>query len=207
MKFYNYINERSGISFDLNTDVSQFNEFIHKNCKYYLQLTQGIYIFKRGLNHHTDSAGKKDVRQNRRPRGMQDYIFEQLNDWLEKNNHVRRDKAVIAANIKNNTSMFGDVYWIFPIGKFDYTWLMAGDMNMSDPNTGWDSIAPIDFFRHGYSDEIIGNFEDYFVTNSSLKTAWMQKYEIWFNCKQYYYFSVNDFGWNAKKKELVKWDS
>lgn len=204
MRFYNYINE---VSLKEDMHIDEINKMIHQDCKHYLNITQGKYIFKRGMKNHRDIFGKKQVRQDRKPRGMKPEVFEQLNNWLQKNNHVRRDKAVIAANIKSTTSMFGDVYWMFPIGKFDYTWLMAGDMNMSSDTTGWDSIAPEEFFRFGYSDSITGEFKDYFVTNSSLNFAWKQQYEIWFNCKEYYYFSSNDFGWHDKKKELVQWDS
>lgn len=203
MRFYSYINE---VSLKEDMHIDDINKMIHQDCKHYLNITQGKYIFKRGMLY-VDIFGKKQVRQDRKPRGMKTELFEKLNKWLQKNGHIRRDKAVIAANIKNTTSMFGDVYWMFPIGKFDYTWLMAKDMNMYDDRTGWDSLSVEKFFERGFVNDIPGEFKDYFVTNSSLKMAWTQHYEIWFNCKEYYYFSTSMFGWNDKKKELVQWDS
>ena len=197
MRLQQYLNENI-------TTVEELNELIHKNCKYYLKLTEGKYIFKRGMSGGIDTFGKKKVRQNRRPLGMEDRDFYKLNIWLDKNNHVRRDKAVIATNITSTRSQFGEVYWMFPIGKFNYTWLKANDMNITDYSTGWDPTAVIEFFRFGEvrAELMTGNFEDYFTTNKNIKIAYRKEFEIWFNCKEYYYVKAKNYKWNKHTQTI-----
>ena len=197
MRLQQYLNENI-------TTVEELNELIHKNCKYYLKLTEGKYIFKRGMSSDIDIFGKKKVRQNRRPRGMDKNIFGKLNTWLDQSNHVRRDKAVIATNIINNISQFGVTYWIFPIGKFNYTWLKANDMNITDYSTEWDPTAVIEFFRFGEvrSELMTGNFEDYFTTNKGIKIAYKNEYELWFSCKEYYYIKAYKYEWNRHTQTM-----
>jgi len=198
MRLQQYLNENI-------TTIEELNELIHKNCKYYLNITEGKYIFKRGMSSDIDTFGKKKVRQDRRPRGMDKDDFGKLNIWLDKNNHVRRDKAVIASSFhkKTHSSSFGVLYWIFPIDKFNYTWLMANDMNYSDDSTGWSQFAVEKYFeRDGYVNDIKGDFKNYFVTNSSLKMAWQFQYEIWFSCREYYYVSATNYEWNRHTQTM-----
>jgi len=192
MKFKTYLNEEN---------IGIFNKNIQKDCQYYLNITKGIYMFKRGLQNQTKGYGVKSVRQDREPRGMNRWEFENLNKWLDENGHVRRDKAMIAANLKGSSSIFGPVYHVFPIGKFNYTWLWANDMNFNDSSTNWKSYYVREFLKFGK--EKVPEFEVYFHTNKGIKEAWINEYETWFDCKQYYFFSTSKFGWNAKEKRLV----
>jgi hypothetical protein len=61
MKFKTYLNEEN---------IGIFNKNIQKDCQYYLNITKGIYMFKRGLQNQTKGYGVKSVRQDREPRGM-----------------------------------------------------------------------------------------------------------------------------------------
>lgn len=200
MKFLNYITE------NLREDmtIEEINSLIQKDCGYYLNLIKNDHIFKRGLQKHINLHGKKQVRQDRKPRGMNSDAFKKFNKWLDQNGHVRRDKAVIAANISDGLfeNLFGNVYYIFPIGKFDYTWLMAEDMNIKDYKTGWYEYAVENFFTQGektFDDDPKINlnkpFREYFTTNKNWYVAWKNKYEIWFSCKEYYYFDSRSFKW------------
>jgi hypothetical protein len=195
MKFYNYLNEK-------DYDLEKFNNIIQRDCKHYLNFTKGVYMFKRGMQNENKDFGVKQVRQDRQPRAMNSWEFKELNKWLEENNHVRRDKAMIAANLKGSSSIFGSVYHVFPIGKFNYTWLWANDINLNDSNTNWKACYIREFLKFGK--EKVPEFEVYFHTNEGIKEAWKNEYETWFECKQYYFFSASKFGWNSKEKGLVK---
>ena len=204
MRLRKYLNENI-------TTVEELNELIHKNCKYYLNITKGKYIFKRGMGFSRNidpwgKWGKKKVRQNRKPRATDKDAFIKLNKWLDKNNHVRRDKAVMASSFQGEilSSFFGDLYWIFPIGKFNYTWIKSRDINLTDASTGWSRFAVDKYFeRDGYVNDIKGDFKDYFVTNSSLKTAWQSQFEIWFDCKEYYYIKAKDYKWDIHTQTMT----
>lgn len=207
MRFYNYINE----TLKWEMPIEEINSLIQKDCKYYLNITQGKYIFNRGMLY-VDGLGKKKVRQDRKPRGMQSGVFEKFNKWLEKNGHVRRDKSVIARKDNNKRNMFGDNYYIFPIGKFNYTWVKAKDINMVD-KTGWYSDAVDNFFTQGektfdndYRIKLNKPFKEFFTTNKGIDIAWKNQYEIWFDCKEYYYFCLEGFGWHDTTGELLKWN-
>jgi hypothetical protein len=76
MRFYKYLNEEH---IPRDYIIYELNEGIHKNCKYYLQLTKGKYIHTRGMQV-SDTAGMKPVRQNRISRGMDDYTAALFND-------------------------------------------------------------------------------------------------------------------------------
>jgi hypothetical protein len=142
---------------------------------------------------------------------MNSDTFKKLNKWLQDNNHVRRDKAVIAANIGDNIfqNMFGQVYYIFPIGKFNYTWLKSRDINMKDISSGWYEYAVDNFFIYGektfdsdYKINLNKPFKEYFTTNKGIEKAWKEYYEIWFDCKEYYYFDSESFKWLDGSGEL-----
>jgi hypothetical protein len=75
MKFLQYINE----TLTEETPIEEINETIKKDCRYYLNLIKNQYIFKRGMKNHFNLLGKKQVRQDRRPKGMNSDTFKKLN--------------------------------------------------------------------------------------------------------------------------------
>jgi hypothetical protein len=198
MRFINYLNE--GVRED------EINDLIQKDCKYYLNLTKGN-IFTRGMTIGPRQFGKKEVRQDRIPKGMNQDTADNFNKWLKENGHLTRHNAVIAISPKDPSSIsmyteFGKNHWIFPIGKFSYTWIESKDVNISDKRTGWDDMVIDQLFnpRMTVTDDLLPKpFEQYFHTNKGIKVAYRNQYEIWFNCKEYYYVKIDKFWWDGKQ--------
>ncbi len=187
MRLKSYMNET--VLFE--DHINNIKELIQKDCKSYLSVTRnGKYKFYRGMDlkhyDHRRSAGEKFVRQDREPRGMNSNEAENLNKWLEENGHIRRDKAVFAtSSIKHtkNFRNFGEPYVIYPIGNFDYTYIKHIDINdySGKFNSEIEAIRNASAFLDDY------DLSGIFVTNKNIATAFNKKYEIWFNCKSYYY--------------------
>jgi len=217
----------------------ELTKMIHKDCKPYLSLLGNKKPLYRGMDEDID-VGVKSVRQDRTPLGMYKIQANQLNKWLKKNGHVPRNKAVFATSNKHNVDLFGNTFYIFPIGKFNYTFIKSKDINIEDIRTGWsDDILDImfpteagqnffnipDFIKHSYkpSDDCyslsadvirIGDlkgrmscienaFSKYFVTNKNFNEAYKEGYEIWFDCKKYYFANEDHYLWmNGKLNKI-----
>ena len=200
-----YINE--GIGEFIRMTPSLQSKLIKKDCKYYLNLTKNTGPFNRATheNSQPDEIIKKKTRQDRIPIGMGSDVFDGFNKWLQKNGHVRRDKAASASNSGPSLSKFGNVYYFFPIGKFNYTWVKTKDINIDDRKAGWrQNEVDLFFFNQEteYKHQIptnkkfielsIKKFPTWFTTNKGIEIAYKNKYEIWFDCKKYYLVNRNN---------------
>ena len=201
-RLIHYINESK--SEVINATPKEQAKLIKKDCKYYLNLTKNTGPFNRAVDQYVLQYEilKKKTRQGRRSLGMNQRAFKKLNDWLQKNNHVRRDKSVSASSAGPSLKIFGEgVYYFFPISKFNYTWVKASDINLTDMKTEWekywiDIFFDEDKFRKDIEKEeltmddeiekVKKQFPKYFTTNKGIETAHKKKYEIWFDCKEYY---------------------
>jgi hypothetical protein len=236
MRLQQYITESTTMEIE---SVYELNKLIHKDCKPYLSLIGNRKPLYRGMVEDV-KIGVKSVRQDRRPLGMTDLVAKQFNKWLKKNGHVPRDKAVFATSDKDAVDMFGKVFYFFPIGKFNYTFIRSEDANIEDPETGWhhdllDIMFPTptgsnfydisDFIKYNYKlsddcyslgDNIIrpaslkgkmscieNAFKKYFVTNKNFNEAYKKRYEIWFDCKKYYFVNEDYFLWMNGKLNKV----
>jgi len=133
MRLQQFITESTTVEIE---NVHELNKLIHKDCKPYLSLIGNRKPLYRGMVEDA-KIGVKSVRQDRRPLGMTGQVAKQFNKWLKKNGHVPRDKAVFATSDKDAIDMFGKVFYFFPIGKFNYTFIRSEDANIEDPETGW----------------------------------------------------------------------
>jgi len=200
MKFYDYLNERNNI-----TDIKKINMLIQRNCKQYLNTIKGLPApFARAADEHL-YFDQKIVRKDREPKGTDPEIFKKFNMWLQKNGHNRRDKSFSAINPKYINNLFGgNEYYVFPIGRFNYTWIDAYDINMEDEKTGW-SMWTLDV-EFGDKDSIIIDlkkpFKDYFHTDKGIKTAYKKGYETWINCKYYYRINMFYYEWDSKDQVI-----
>ena len=185
MRLKNYINEKV---IQLIETEEEIDSLIQKNCKYYLSL--GKFQFYRGIKQNSGGQyGKNSVRQDRRPRGMSGRSAKSMNNWLVKNGHTDRSKSVFAGSDNTRLFLFSkNIYEIFPIGKFNYTWIKVTDINMSGGNYDGEILALKNYDMegdpYGYLDNMM---KDIIVTNKGIKEAYDKKYEIWFDCKSYYY--------------------
>ncbi len=220
MRFKQYLTEifRDG---EIQT-IDDLNNLIKKDCKPYLNLIKGKDPLYRGMNRSNGLFGEKKTKNKRIPSGSDLVEFKFINNWLKDNNHNdRKTNICICTSNLNSTSLFGDSYYVFPIGKISYTWMDAIDFNITDRKTGWlnffikDYINEVDYdtssyknnpsiskWENGYRNRMKKSFSDYFHTNTGFDNAYNNQYEFWFNCKSYYYISVN----NIKKQINAEWD-
>ena len=199
MRLIHYINEGLGEIIELSPKEQTI--LIKKDCKHYLNLTKSTGPFNRAVGEiiTTTEIIKKKVRLDRTSLGMNQGVFDKFNKWLQKNGHIRRDKAVSASSSGPSLQKFGNVGYFFPIGKFNYTWVKTKDINMDDIKGGWrQNEVDLFFFNQEieYKHQIptnkefielsIKNFPKFFTTNKGIETAHKNKFEIWFDCKEYY---------------------
>ena len=186
-------------------DMEIFAKAIVKNCKPYLKLLKGRNPLVRGMTREqaaTYGAGKKTVRKDRISRaGLDPKKTERANEWLDSIGAARRDKSVIAIS-KPKLQLFGPEHWIFPEGKFKYTYVKSDDFNSSN-RSGWE---PAKFWvwlkiRAGGDKEKLDKFEKALFTeefnpkklfgiNKGFDEAYNKGYEIWFECKKYYFIEL-----------------
>jgi hypothetical protein len=198
MKFYHFLNEQQ-------YTIDEINNLIQTDCKYYLSLINHGAIFTRALSSPVSFPFlKKQTRQDRKPKGMPSSVAKKFNEWLKENNHLPRHNAVIASSYDNSIKTnFGNNYYIFPIGKFNFTYVETEDINENDRRTGWYDYSVDDYMSHKKND-LPNPFEQYFHTNKKIHIAYDQKYEIWFDCKEYYLASIAYYDWNKKTHILVE---
>jgi len=196
MRLREYLNEITP-SVDLYLD--EVNDLIYKNCKPYLKLIGNFYPLYRGIYSLTpkylnSGFDKKKVRKNREPQATDQKVFKMLNIWLQKNGHNRRDQSISVTSNISTASTFGDAAMVFPIGKFSYSWIKAEDLNILDIVTGWDK------WKELYKTKL--ELSKWIFTDKKFKVPYMKRYEIWINCKEYYYVSTDNYLWNGITKKL-----
>ena len=169
---------------------------IRKDCGYYLRLLGGMMEwegaripFRRAMVEYSNRQllMRKDARQDRKPRGSDWNTFKKMNEWLVENGHVRRDKAVRAINDKPEFA--GEDFFIWPIGRFDYTWVASNDFNFKGVSgyVGMYDKDMVSVKEEGGFDKLLG---PYLTTNKGIGAAHKKGYEIWFGCRRFYYASV-----------------
>ena len=212
MRLYNFLNEKDVI--DLNNQLQEFNDNIHKYCKPYLNMIKGKEEpLMRGMTIKGDNfIDVKKVRKNRKAQGMLDNEVEVLNKWLEENGHNKRNVSVMCKNPKDPSKLelFGDnVCYIFPIGKMSYTYIRADDINIDDRRLGWKPEAIKDHLIDGEENlrYLSLGFEEYFVTDRSIDDAYYNNYEIWINCDKYFYVDLDKLdtvgsSWDQKEQKF-----
>jgi len=216
-----------------------FND-IKIKCKSYLTLLNGKEPLFRGIHDTGDAKvtfekqdepgeftnrsavtatgmgyGIKKVRKDRIPKGTNKTDFKLVNKWLEGNGHSRRDKSISTTTSEFHSSVFGKSSWIFPIGKFKYTWVKSPDFNHSNMAFGyqtadWDSDSATiwEFVRAYYQGTLDSrtekaNLAKFVTSNKGFDEAYRKGYEIWIECNQYYYIlQKNKDGFKYEWKHL-----
>jgi hypothetical protein len=171
----------------ITMDKGTAGTLIKRDCKKYLGLLKGKEPLRRGMTISLQDGilFKRSVRQDRKARLTVPERSGIANKWLEKNKHVRRDRAVIASS--KERKVFGYEYYIFPIGKFNYTWIRGKDWNFRSEH-GWDG-AEVGILGPGKIIEMLdkqqrdGNI----VTNKGWDNMYKNGFEVWMDCKEYYF--------------------
>lgn len=195
MRLHNYITESD------EDALEKFNSVIQRSCKPYLKLVKGKDPLYRTMKRGS-FKGKQQVRKDRKPRGTSQALADNINKWLEKNGHNRRDQSLITTPNYNYARLLfsAPVFMVFPIGRFSYSWVPSKDWNSSDSEWSVGSfrnylLAP-DMLDDEYSSAI--------KTDKGFNDAYYNDYEIWFNCKEYYYIEIHpSWVWDQKYGVIV----
>ncbi len=198
MRLKGYLHLHEG-AIKTGIEIEELASLIKKECKPYLNIVKKLpYPFIRYMRTRKESdpfqtygTGLMSVRQDREPKMTPKKMVVLINNWLEARGGARRDKSVIATSNRNSSlyRTFGSPHWIFPVGKFKYSFVTAGDWNL--PESGW--WEPRDFYDYltGKSFKDSEDFEPFFYHNTHAEKAHQNMWEIWFQCKKYYFIGTN----------------
>jgi hypothetical protein len=200
MRLKQYITEQ------INIDT--LNDNIHKKCGYYLNLIKGLNPLYRGMDDKPDIGMTVKHTRPRKPLAMGLESANVFNKWLRDNGHVPRDIATFLTSNEKMVDTFGKPYYIFPIGKFDYTYVKSRDINYSHGNK-WDDEWVDDYYNAISTGdttkikEIERLFNKSIVTNRNFREAYKKKYEIWIYA-DYYYCITTKYMWDKDNQVIIK---
>ena len=125
------------------------------------------------------------------------YIDTEILKWDLKKIIDDRSKSIFAGSDPTRLFLFSkNIYEIFPIGKFNYTFIKVTDINMSGGKYDNEIMALKNYDMEGDPFDYLDNIDDVIKTNKGIKEAHDKKYEIWFDCKKYYYKFYESYGSN-----------
>ena len=210
MKLQKYINESKIIDFS-ELSAEDIAKMIKMNCKKYINLLNGKTPLYKGLEIQYSlgqrvSFGSKSVRQDRRPMGTPLDLYRYVNKWLKDNKFPTRQESVITSSNRDHANFFGKAYYFFPIGSdWKYAWVKAGDFNDNEYNTttSWDIDEIVLWFATEEWDELDRLFRLHLYLNKGFKYPHQKGYEIWFNCKYYYFMAIPGDPYTHIDKELT----
>ncbi|GAI90034.1 unnamed protein product [marine sediment metagenome] len=202
MRLNKYLIE--GTEFDQsNLDPDMVVKQIKHFCKDYLKLLKGKQPLWRGI-YSISKIGNKPVRTDRNAKGTSEDAFKFVNKWLSKKGWPRRDRSVICTSNKSWADDFGNPRMIFPVEMKGYAWIESRDFNdhsFSDKAVSkggtpksWD-IGTLEWMteyspdenRYDRADKYL---QDFVHGNKHFDIAYNRQYEMWFDCKRYYYLSI-----------------
>lgn len=112
--------------FEMETSLAEVAELIKRDCQPYLnQIAKyGGQILYRGLeNTNNASFIIRNVRKDRLPAGINVPLHQILVDIFKKLGfNANRDNSIFCTGDKNQATIYGIPYVIFPVGHFDFTW-------------------------------------------------------------------------------------
>ena len=228
MRLRQYINE-ADVPPAANKVFNDFIKSIKAQCKPYLNLLKNREPLMRGIKR-ARPYGEQPIRQNRQPQhprgtkvlhgkhlinGKQvdfaEPYWPTLNKWLESKGHAPRNQSISCSSDFSSANAFGDTYWIFPIGKFKFSWVRSDDFNIEEDN--WNPNELHYFLQHWLSEwpdkphwSEISKFdpEKAIFTNTKFNEAYERKYEFWIQSKKYYYMGCSPKTFNHGMFENIE---
>ena len=221
MKFQQYITEYKSKQTE---DFDKLWAKIDKDCSKYFSLLKNNPPFLRAAAY-PGQMGVSSVRQDRAAAGAMFHgkiAIDFFNNWLQKNGFPRRDKSITATSDYSHARKFSkggknDVFYIFPIGSsWNFAYCKSKDFNY-DHNLGMmarnlqshqsklDRDAEFPFISADEKEmsqsavkasiKEINKFLKKYIANDSLTVPGDKGWEVWFNCKKFYYISmsINDY--------------
>ena len=205
MRLTQYINESDNIRDDFIEilNVNELSILIKRNCKPYLKLLKGRTPLFRGMEKMSNPVGIKKQRKDRTTKLMTKNLLTIVNKYLKEKNLPLRTESMICTSDENRARNFfgSNTYFVFPKDNFKFAMVRSSDINFSSSNFKWD-VTELSHMAFKYSveqdDEIynkIISMLDYGLDGNSQKAfdeAYEKKYEMWFDCNEYYYVKVSD---------------
>ena len=138
MKFQQYLQE--GKTIQIIPTKENFDAII-KECSQWLKII-GNYEVLRTVRNVRDTVKiiKKEVRNDRVPKGTDNETFKNFNKWARANGIPGRDESVsVSVDLFGSVS---DTFIFLAAGKFKYAWVHAKDFNISYGKSGWMGWTP-----------------------------------------------------------------
>jgi len=160
-------------------NIEEWATLIKEDCQYYLnQNNPKNSPLYRGLGTSNKPFLKKRVRlNNRNPKDTHQYIHNKINKSFVEDFGAPFRNSMFCTGDAYAAANYGDVYHIFPRGKFEFLW----SPNIDDLFSLWDLHDGDDdedeFFKHFR----YGNY-----TNRNLNDGINSKHEIMLRCNSYY---------------------
>lgn len=206
-KFKNYmVNEF--FADPLDDDIDSMMQLIEKDCKKYLKLLgKNRRPLLRG-SKYPGMMGISQVRQDRRTSGAT--MFGEngvkfLKEWLKKNGYPERTKSIIVTSDRQHTKLFtggvvGDSFYIFPIGsswKFAYCKLTDFNFDQEVARSLRKAGKAMEPPTDDETIEMVSDDADLeltnFISNDNFSMAYKRGWEMWFDCKKFYYINASEF--------------
>lgn len=203
MRLLRFVNEAYK---EVADNEEEIIKILRRDCKKYLNLLEMPFKREMKMDIPKSTADfalySKKTRKIRMPKGgMFADSYEMINEWLVDNGHFSRIRDVLIASSRT-TGLFGDQFFVFPIKMKGFTYVKAGDFNFGSNNWYAIGVSNIvdDMVDAGYDEDKIRqkltefldkNFKNAFVTNKNIKKAYDYGYEIWFNCREYYFIDTD----------------
>ena len=116
MRFKQFLNE------DPDEDIDNIVNTIKKDCKPFItdwkKLKSDSFLYS-GRKDFVIGLGKRQVREDRKPRDTPPFIHKVADDWFFKKFGVRsRSNAVFTTFDYYSADYYGKPFYVFPIGKY-----------------------------------------------------------------------------------------
>lgn len=161
MKWYQLTEEELDI-----TDSEDIMAFIQQNCQPYIKEHPDFmsYPLYRGMSPRGD-VSIQTIRQDRKPLSSNQYIHQVYDEAMKRAGLTAiRSNSIFCTGNKNAAMGYGDVYVIFPIGDFKYSYTTE----YRDLYTAFGRIARRGFFRFKNINTILTRVEAKKLTNDDL---------------------------------------
>jgi len=110
---------------------------ISQQCQSYIQTVgwDNCFDLYRGIPEYSEFIKKRVRLDNRIPKSMDPYLFEEINKYFTEAYGAPFRNAMLCTGQLSHTRLFGEAYMVFPIGDFKYLWHPeVNDLNFASAN-------------------------------------------------------------------------
>ena len=187
------------------TDHNELKELLEHFCAPFIRESKSRGLLKRGMKFSRENEKsvadpfddndriyywERAVRQDRKPKDLTAGLHLKIDQWFnEKFGFKARSQTVFCVGERGNVAEYGDLYYIFPMGEFQYVWspnvrdlFNAKSREMVEypedvTDVEKEKYTPLEFFMEGL---------DY--TNEDLDKAVVARHEVMLKCDKYLAF-------------------